>query len=300
MGRPLMADRSGALLPVNNRARPEIEAKREIQIGLSHALAALSTRMQSQQDAALKITTLAVRAEKIADRAWQLTDSRTQLSQRDVETLVADVKAFAADVAEAAKRAGEEALLGREVAQAIAAHADDISKLAQDIDILPDAATVRARLRPLSQTLASVPERLKANASTVKDVNKIAEMAGNLAQRSDRLAAGGINAHREAVALSRDLRQFAEEATAVSLEMTRGSAMAVQAINAMTERTVGLSLGKAVSDKPPSVQERMTIMVEEAKPRDEVWVSTTKRRDPHQIPGATVWDAPSAGKRQPL
>src|SRR4051794_23519157 len=108
MSRPLMADWSGALLPVNNRARPE--AKRDILTGLSHALAALSTRMQSQQDAALKITTLAARAEKIAERSWQLTDSRTQLSQRDVEAPVADVKAFAADVAEAAKRAGDEAL----------------------------------------------------------------------------------------------------------------------------------------------------------------------------------------------
>ncbi|MFL5285706.1 MAG: hypothetical protein ACJ8AW_33200 [Rhodopila sp.] len=285
---------------MNDRAKSEAEDKREILAGLSRALNALSARMQSQQEAALKITTLAVRAENIAERSWQLTASRSQLSQRDVDALVANVKAFAADVADAAKRAGEEALLGREVAQAIAAHVDDITKLARDIDILADAAAVRARLRPLSQTLATVPERMKASADTVKDVNRIADLAGNLAQRSDRLAAGGIAAHREAVALSRDLRHFAEEATSISLEMTRGSAMAVKAINDMTERTVRLSLGKPVPDKPPSAQDRMTILVQEAKPRDEVWVSTTKRRDPDQIKGATVWEATPGGKRQPL
>jgi hypothetical protein len=300
MSRPPTADRPGTLSPLNKRVRSEAEGKRDILSGLSRALAALSARMQSQQDAALKITTLAVRAEQIAEWSWQLTDSRTQLSQRDVEAVVADVKAFAADVAEAAKRAGEEALFGREVAQAIASHANDIGMLAQDIDILPDASAVRARLRPLSQTLASMPERLKANADTVKEVSevsKIAELAGSLAQRSDKLAAGGTNAHREAVGLSRDLRHFAEEATAVSLEMTRGSAMAVQAINAMTEWAVGLFLGKPVSDKPPSAQERMTTLVQDAKPRDEVWISTTQRRDAHQIQGATVWDATPAGKR---
>jgi hypothetical protein len=297
MCRPPMAVRPGILVPVNTRARSEAEAKRDILTGLSSALTALSARMQSQQEAALKITTLAVRAEKIAERSWQLTDSRSLLSQRDVDVLVADVKSFAADVADAAKRAGEEALLGREVAQAIAAHADDITKLARDIDILADTAAVRARLRPLSQTLAIVPERMKAGTNTVKEVSRIAALAGNLGQRSDRLAAGGIAAHREAVALSRDLRHFAEEATAISLEMTRGSAMAVKAINDMAERTVGLSLGKPVSDKPPSAQDRMTILVQEAKPRDEVWVSTTQRRDPHQIKGATVWDGAPAGKR---
>src|SRR4051794_3167032 len=118
MSRPPTADRPGTLSPLNKRVRSEAEGKRDILSGLSRALAALSARMQSQQDAALKITTLAVRAEQIAEWSWQLTDSRTQLSQRDVEAVVADVKAFAADVAEAAKRAGEEALFGREVAQA--------------------------------------------------------------------------------------------------------------------------------------------------------------------------------------
>ena len=282
---------------MNDRAKPVAEDKRQILAGLSRALTALSARMQSQQEAALKITTLAVHAEKIAERSWQLTASRSQLSQRDVDTLVADVKAFAVDVADAAKRAGEEVLLGREVAQAIAAHANDITRLTRDIDILADAAAVRTRLRPLSQTLAAVPERLKADTNTIKDVNRIADMAGSLAQRSDRLAAGGTAAHREAVALSRDLRHFVEEATAVSLKMTRGSAMAVKAINDMAERTVGLSLGKPVPDRPSSAQERMTILVK-AKPRDEVWVSATKRRDPDQIKSATVWETTSVGKRE--
>jgi hypothetical protein len=282
---------------MNDHAAGEINAKRAILTELSRALAALSGRMRTQQDAALKITTLAVRAEQIAERSWQLTASRSQHFQRDVDALVADIKGFAADVAKAAKRAGEEALLGREVAQVITAHAEDIAGLARDIDILPDAAAVRARLRPLSQTLATLPERLKANATTVKDINGIAVLAADLGRRSDRLATGGTGAHREAVALSRDLRHFAEEATAVSLEMTRGSALAVKAIDEMAERTVGLSLGKPVSGEPPGAGERIRILVQETKPRDEVWVSTTQRHDPQQIKGASSWLTPAGGKR---
>lgn len=276
-------------MSMNDHAASEGMAKRQILVGLSAALSVLSARMQSQQDAAVKITVLAVRAEQIAERAWDLTNATRQQFQRDSEVLVDDIKAFAAEVAKAAKRAGEEALLGREVARAITAHAEDIGRLAQDIDTLPDASAVRARLRPLSQTLSSLPERLKANAATIRDVKEIAALAGGLAERSDGLAAGGLNAHRAAVTLCQDLRHFAEEATTVSLEMTRGSALAVKAINDMAEKTVELSLGKTVSDQPPEVPLGTTALARDARPADEVWVSTTSKHVPHQIPGSTVW-----------
>ena len=74
---------------------------------------------------------------------------------------------------------------------AIAAHTEDIAQLAREIDILPNASAVRARLRPLSVTLSTLPERLKANATTMKDVNNIATLAEGLAERGDKFAAGG-------------------------------------------------------------------------------------------------------------
>ena len=276
---------------MNAHPDPHVAAKRQILVGLSGALAALSERMRSQQDAAVKITLLAVRAESIAERSWELSHATGEHFRRQSEPLIRDIKAFAADVANAAKRAGDEALLGREVANAIAAQSQDIAELAEDIEILPDAAAVRARLRPLSETLAVLPERLKANAATVRSVNALSTVASGLAERSDVLGGGGLAASQEAVALSRDLRQFAEEATAISLEMTRGSAMAVKAIDEMAEKTVGLSLGQPVSDKPMSADAKMAALVRAAPQIDEVWVKAAAKRDPARIPGSTVWGA---------
>ena len=282
---------------MNAHPDPQVAAKRQILVGLSRALAALSERMRSQQDAAVKITLLAVRAEGIAERSWELSHAGGEAFRRDSQDLVRDIKNFAADVGNAAKRAGDEALLGREVARAIAAHSQDIAELAEDIDILPDAAAVRARLRPLSDTLAVLPERLKANAATVRSVNALSTLASGLAERSNVLAGGGLAASQEAVALSRDLRRFAEEATAISLEMTRGAAMAVKAIDDLAEKTVGLSLGKPVSDKPMSADAKLAALVRAAPRIDEVWVKAAAKRDPTRIPGSTVWGAAAGDKK---
>jgi hypothetical protein len=281
---------------MNAHPDPQSMAKRQILVGLSRALAALSERMKSQQDAAVKITLLAVRAEQIAERSWELSHAGGEAFRRDSQDLVRDIKTFAADVANAAKRAGDEALLGREVAGAIASHSQDIADLAEDIDILPDAAAVRARLRPLSETLAMLPERLKANAATVRSVNALSTVASGLAERSDIVAAGGLAASQEAVALSRDLRRFAEEATSISLEMTRGAAMAVKAIDDLGAKTVGLSLGKPVSDKPMSADDKLAALVRDAPRIDEVWVKAAAKRDPTRIPGSTVWGGTAAKK----
>jgi hypothetical protein len=190
----------GAFLVAVDELASDSKTKQHILVGLSAALSALSRRMQSQGDNATQITFLAVRAEKIADRAWALNASSNQHFDRDSQALAAEVKAFAATAAAASLRAGEQALLGREVALAIGAHADDISLLARDIHALPDAAAVRARLRPLSNTLSQLPERLKASAVTAREVGDIAALALGLGARADRLATGGLNASKEAAA----------------------------------------------------------------------------------------------------
>jgi hypothetical protein len=291
-----LSDLSGVVALAVDHPGSEAQAKRNILIGLSAALSALSERMRSQQDAAVKITVLAVRAEKIAEQSWALSGAKNANFQRDSEQLVSDIKAFADEVAEAAKRAGKEALLGREVARAISAHSDEIGRLAREIDTLPDATAVRVRLRPLSETLAALPERLKANAAAVKDIHGIAELAGGLAERSVKLSAGGLNAHREAVEMSRDLRRFAEEATAISLEMTRGSALAVKALDDMVGKTVDLSRGKPASVNPPPVHERVAVSHTRA-PGKEVWVSTTSKQAAPAIPASTEWGA-AAGRKK--
>jgi hypothetical protein len=276
-----------------------MKAKRQVLANLSTALTALSDRMRSQTDAASQVTVLAVRAEKIAQRSWDLNSSSNQNYQRDSQALISEVKALAKEAADSAVRAGAEALLGREVANAIAAHSADIAKLALEIDILPDSSAVQARLRPLSMTLSSLPHRLKANASTIKDVNNIASLASGLAERGDKFAAGGIVTSQDAVTLCRDLRRFAQEATAVSLEMTRGSALAVQAIDGMAEKTISLSRGGPVQKTPLTAQDRLIALVRDPPPEAVVWFDATSKRDAARRPSApTVWDSVPAGKTE--
>ena len=275
---------------MNGEPGPETEAKRQILVGLTGALAALSDRMRSHGEAAKRITILAARAEQIAQRSWDLNTSANKHFQRDSQQLLTDIKSFAKEVVDAAERATKDALLGREVAAAIAAHSEDIGKLARDIKTLPDAAAVRARLRPLSVTLSALPERLKANAATINDVKGIATLAKELAERGDRFATDGAAGAQEAVALCRDLRRFSEEATAVSLEMTRGSALAVQVINDLAGKTVSLAQGKPVSDVPATAHDRMMALARDRPGVTQVWVSAVAKPDKNPVPAAAqVW-----------
>jgi hypothetical protein len=281
---------------MTNHADPEAKAKQQILAGLSAALAALSQRMNAQQDAAVRITLLAVRAEAIAERAWDLSQASGRSFDEECQSLGKDINVFAAEVSSASKRAGEQALLGREVARAITAHADDIAKLAREIDDLPDAAAVRVRLRPLSNTLTALPERLKAGAATVREVNGIAALANGLAGRGDTLSAGGAAAGRVAMSLSRDLRRFAEEATAISLEMTRGSAAAVKAIGEMSGTTVALSRGRTAPGKEVSFLDNMAESGRDAALAGETWARQPAKPS-DAIAAPQVWGASAAKSR---
>jgi hypothetical protein len=295
--RPLSVVQSGAVPLMTHRRDPEAKAKQQILAGLSDALAALSGRMNAQQDAAVRITLLAVRAETIAERSWNLSQAGGQRFDDECEALAKDISAFATEVSSAAKRAGEEALLGREVARAITAHAEDIAKLAREIDHLPDASAVRARLRPLSNTLTELPQRLKAGAATIKEVNGISALARGLAERGDVLAAGGVAASRAAMALSGDLRRFAEEATAISLEMTRGSAAAVKAIDEMAGTTVALSRGQPPPGSQESAIDRMAAPGRDAALSGEVWCRPAAAPKDPPIASSKAWGAATVRSR---
>jgi hypothetical protein len=272
----------------NDEAARQTKEKRLILLGLSTALETFAERMHSQGNAAKKITFLAIQAEKMAQRSWDLNRTQNKYIQRDTDALVVEVKAFAKEASEAAKNAGREALLGREVANAITSHSQDITLLARDLNILPDGPAVRARLRPLAITLGSLPERMKANAATIKNVAHIAALAEGLAERADKLAAGGALGSSEAVALCRDLRRFTEEATSVSLEMSRGSALAVQAISDLSERTASLSRGQLPNEVPLTALDKLVARVVPPPLPKEVWVSSAPKRAKEQLPTAAV------------
>ncbi|WP_428483604.1 hypothetical protein [Rhodopila sp.] len=278
---------------MNENASSDVKAKRQILIGLSGGLSALADRMRSQHAIATKITTLAARAEAIAQRSWDLNKLNSQDLQRTMDGFVGEIKTFAKQAIDAAVRAGSEALLGKEVAEAIAAHSAEIARLTREIDSLPDAAAVRAILQPLSVTLNTLPARLKANTAMLKDVDAIGALATGLAERGDALAAGGTAGNRVAVELSRDLRQFAEEATTFSLKMASEAALAVKAISDMAQRTLGLSQGNPVSDQAPSATDRLMTLARTGPQAGQVWatsVSRTSRSSPVQgTPPGVKW-----------
>ncbi len=65
----------------------------------------------------------------------------------------------------------------------------------------------------------------------------------------------------------------------------------------MAEKTVGLSLGQPVSDKPMSADAKMAALVRDAPRIDEVWVKAAAKRDPTRIRGSTVWGTPAGAKK---
>jgi len=235
-------------LLANESSTPGVRAKRQVLMDLSGALSVLSDRMRSQQANATKITVLAATAEKIAERSRNLSNLKIQEFQRAIPGLVAEVDAFARTAAEASMRAGQAALLGKEVAAAIAAHSTDIAKLGGEMDHLLDANAVRAYLRPLTATLSILPERLKANNAMIEDVTALAVSAGGLSERAAKLTGVGRYAFQAAVDMSRDLRDFAEKAASLSLGMAREAAGAVKAIDSMSKQTLGLATGQPAPD----------------------------------------------------
>jgi len=253
------------------RLAPHTAAKHQILADLSDSLSALSSRMRAQQAAAVKITALTVKADRIALASWELNKMQGAMAHKAVQALVKDVNDFAREVAEAANRAGTEVLLGKEVADAITAHANDIATLARDFDTLPDAAAVRARLRPLAVTLNTLPERLKASNAMMADITGIGVRANALAVDGEALAAGGRNAPQAAAKLSRELRIFADEATAISLNMASEAAGAVKAIDTMTRSTLNLSLGKPVSSVPDTATDRLLRLAQVGPRKAQVW-----------------------------
>jgi hypothetical protein len=294
-----------------------LDGKRTLLVSLSCALDALCRRMRQQQENARKITVLAARAEMIAEKAWNLNRLKGREFADGMEAFVADVKLFAEEAAAAAQRAGHEALLGKEVADAIAGHAGTIAALAHEIDTYPDMAAVRTALRPLSVTLGTLPDRMKANGAMMQEIEGIGRLAEGLAVRGDALAVGGTAVGSGLIELSRELRHFAEEASGFSLVMANDAGLAVQAIETLSSRAIGLADQRPVSDQPPTAMDRLMTLTKASSgassgagpgtkpsvstdtPRLEVKPGSEPVTGPQRpVPSAIVWgDRPGRGRR---
>jgi hypothetical protein len=245
------------LYPELRQAGPPVDEKRLLLARLNDALLSLARRMRQQQENAQTITALAARAEQIADMAWKLNSLRDAEGYDAAVLLAVDVKALAAEAASAAVRAGRAALVGQQVATAITAHSAQINTLLREIDSLPDVGAVRSVLRPLMVTLAELPEQLKAGRAMQKDVDGVIVLAQGLADRASDLTSNGILHNHVAVAISRDLRGFAAEASSFSRQMRGEARQAVEAIDSLSSQTLAFSQDNWGGKTEPNAHSRL-------------------------------------------
>ncbi len=213
-------------------------AKHAVLRQLSAALASLAAKMQAQERLAFELRGMAVRCEDIARAAREAATAGGRDAETKRERLAADLAGFARETLEVAHLVGADSLLGREVARAIGAHAEEIAALAQDVGTLPDAAAVRARLRPLSTTLASLPQTLRAEGGeAIREVAALSGKAEGFAARAEALVAAPGHAGREAMLqLSRDLRSLSADMSSAATRMASDAKAAVDAATGMAER----------------------------------------------------------------
>lgn len=211
-----------------------IAARQALVAGLSAALEGLAGRLRRQGAAAAEIALLATRAEQIATEARALGTGR--ICPVAVGQLGEQLDELARDVAQLASRAASEATLGREVAEALMAHAPALAHLSAITDI----AELRRRLEPLAQTIEALPPTLRRGGSALSaELSGLARRAGDLAQAAQAAASDPSVLREAALRLGRGLRGFAHDVAAVSTRLSEDAAFAESATRALAAEARG-------------------------------------------------------------
>jgi hypothetical protein len=219
-------------------------ARQALIAGLSSALETLAARLHRQGDAAAEIALLAARAEQIAQDAKRLGSGRP--SPATVEHLGEQLDSLARDVALLAERASSEATLGREVAQALLAHAPALA----DLQAVTDLAELRARLGPLAATIEAIPPALRSGgAALAAELSGLARRAGDLADEAHEAASDPAVLREAALRLGRGLRGFAEDVATVSTKLSEDADFAERAARALAAEARGTDarLGEVIA-----------------------------------------------------
>ena len=216
---------------------------------LAGALGALGDKLRVQQDAAVDVCSLGVRAEEIARAARTLAFERRQDTEAPLAALSAEIAALASEMQATAERAEQDSLMGRAVADALNRHAGDLDALAELGEQATDMAAIRARLRPLAVTLQEVPQRMQAGKAQGAELGALAERSRLVAAQAAALQERSVPGRQEKlIQLSRGLGQLAEDTVRVAARFTEDATVAVSAADGMASRTRGLS--KAAGGDP--------------------------------------------------
>ncbi|MBP0463059.1 hypothetical protein J5Y09_03980 [Roseomonas sp. PWR1] len=202
---------------------------------VSAALDALARRLAQQQQAAVAVCGLAVRAEEIAASARRLAyGAGGGAAEAD---FIGELEEFSADLRRAVDLAAQDALTGKAVAKALLQHVTTIDTLARDVDSL-DVATVRARLRPLAVTLAEIPATQQASDTRKAELLALAERAEDASAKAVSIAKARPGARRDMMLeVARSVATLAEDVAVAAVAFGKDADMAAKAAEVMMGRT---------------------------------------------------------------
>jgi hypothetical protein len=206
----------------------------------------LAGRLQTQSKAAREIGLLTARAEDLAAQAWALASARTLAGSAAMD-LANAIAAFIEDAATLTQRAAHEATASRALAEILGNEAIELNAVGRALDGVNDMAVIRARLRPMLNKLVGVPERLKALTEVAADVAGLGDRAREMAKLTEGLHEKARNPGIAAVAIYRELRDFAEATSTVAARMSADDARIRQSIAAMRDQADQLSSPEAAA-----------------------------------------------------
>jgi len=221
---------------------------------LALLLSKLEQHMRAQAKAAQDVAVLVADAERLAHKARGLASDRRSNAAAAKE--VRDkLDAFLAEVAVVAATASEVARINEMLADRLSGHCGRL----QVIGGLEDAAErrneLRAELARMAKTIEAMQVGQKAADKLGQQVSALAKAAAELAVFGDQLEEGRLPAAAVGIALSRGLRNFADQAGALAGVMAQHATAARQAVMSTAAHTQALANGPPAGPvKAPSVE----------------------------------------------
>jgi uncharacterized protein YhaN len=237
-------------------------AKREVLQGLAQVLGLLAGRLQTQSEAAREVGLLTGRAEELAAQAWALASAHTPAGSAATD-LANAIAAFIEDAATLTQRAAHEATASRALAAILDDEAIELNAVGRALDGVNDMTLIRARLRPMLNKLVAVPERLNAMTEVAADVAGLGQRAREMAKLTEGLHENARNHGIAAVAIYRELRDFAEATSIVAARMSADDTRIRQSIAAMKDQAdqLGSPEAAAAAQRKATAVGRMQTMI---------------------------------------
>ena len=222
---------------------------------LALLLSKLEQHMRAQAKAAQEVAQLVSDAERLAHKARALASGDRRSKAAAAKEVRDKLDAFLAEVAVVASTAIEVARINEMLAERLSGHCGRL----QVIGGLEDAAGRRNELRTevgrMAKTIEAMQVGQQAADKLGEQVSALAKAAAGLAVFGDQLEEERLPAAEVGIALSRGLRNFADQAGALASAMAQHAASARKAVMSTAAHTNALATGGAPADaaKPPSI-----------------------------------------------